>query len=127
MLYFQYRTDNPPRIDFSIAGGSPFDCQSFGATARYASIRTDNMDKHLTPEERLDRAVSWLRDVLRGCTDIKKQLRTITTVCAKWKVDRVAVRESLKDIIREPRTEEERLFSEDLWLREKVIVPRRSR
>lgn len=80
------------------------------------------MNGYLNHNERLDRAVSWLRDVLRGCTDIKKQLRTITTVCARWKVDRVAVRESLKDIIREPRTEEERLFSEDLWLREKVHV-----
>ena len=85
------------------------------------------MDKHLTPEERLDRAVSWLHDVLRGCTDIKKQLRTITTVCAKWKVDRVKARESLADVLREPSTEEERLYASDLWLREKVIVPRRSR
>lgn len=85
------------------------------------------MDKHLTPEERLDRAVSWLRDVLRGCTDIKKQLRTITTVCAKWKVDRVKARDALADVLREPTTEEERLYASDLWLREKVIVPRRSR
>ena len=80
------------------------------------------MDKHLTPEERLERAVSWLRDVLRGCTDIKKQLRTITTVCAKWKVDRVKAREALADVLREPSTEEERLYASDLWLREKVHV-----
>lgn len=79
-------------------------------------------NKHLSPEERLDRAVSWLRTIIRGCTDIKKQLRSITTVCTKWKVDRVKARDALKDIIREPRTEEERLFSEDLWLREKVRV-----
>lgn len=85
------------------------------------------MTRHLTPEERLERAVSWLRDVLRGCTDIKKQLRTITTVCAKWKVDRVKAREALADVLREPSTEEEQLYASDLWLREKVIVPRRSR
>ena len=85
------------------------------------------MDKHLTPEERLDRAVSWLHDVLRGCTDIVKQLRTITTVCAKWKVDRVKAREALTDVLREPVTAEERLYASDLWLREKVFVPKRNR
>lgn len=86
------------------------------------------MTKHLTPEERLERAVSWLHDTLRGCTDLVKQLRSITTVCAKWKVDRVYVaREALKDILCEPKTEEERLYASDLWLREKVWIPRRGR
>ena len=85
------------------------------------------MDKHLTPDERLQKAVSWLQDTLRGCTDLVKQLRTITTVCAKWKVDRVMAREALKDILYEPKTEEERLYASDLWLREKVFVPRRGR
>lgn len=80
------------------------------------------MSGKLTPEERLERAVSWLRDVLRGCTDIKKQLRTITTVCARWRVDRVKAREALADVLREPATEEERLYASDLWLREKVHV-----
>lgn len=85
------------------------------------------MDKYLTHDERLDRTVSWLRTVIRGCTDIKKQLRSITTVCAKWKVDRVMAREALKDILYEPKTEEERLYATDLWFREKVFVPRRGR
>lgn len=85
------------------------------------------MTKHLSPEERLDRAVSWLRTIIRGCTDIKKQLRSITTVCAKWKVDRVKARDALKDILYEPRTEEERLYASDLWLREKVFVPKKPR
>lgn len=85
------------------------------------------MNKHLSPEERLDRAVSWLHDVLRGCTDLTKQLRTIATVCAKWKVDKAEAREALKDVLYEPRTEEELLYSTDLWFREKVCVPRRGR
>lgn len=83
------------------------------------------MDKYLTHDERLDRAVSWLRTVIRGCTDVKKQLRSITTVCAKWKVDRVMAREALKDILYEPKTEEERLYASDLWFREKVWVPKK--
>lgn len=85
------------------------------------------MDNYLTHDERLQKAVSWLHDTLRGCTDLVKQLRTITTVCAKWKVDRVMAREELKDILYEPKTEEERLYASDLWLREKVFVPRRGR
>lgn len=85
------------------------------------------MDNYLTHDERLQKAVSWLQDTLRGCTDLVKQLRTITTVCAKWKVDRVMAREALKDILYEPKTEEERLYASDLWLREKVFVPRRGR
>ena len=85
------------------------------------------MTKYLTPEERLEKAVSWLRDTLRGCTDLVKQLRTITTVCAKWKVDKVKARDALKDALREPATEEERLYATDLWFREKVFVPRRAR
>ena len=92
-------------------------------------IRTTTMEKthnkRLSPEERLDKAVSWLRTIIRGCTDIKKQLRSITTVCAKWDADRVKARDALKDILYEPRTEEELLYASDLWLREKVIVPRK--
>ena len=85
------------------------------------------MTKYLTPEERLEKAVSWLRDTLRGCTDLVKQLRSITTVCAKWKVDRVKARDALKDVLREPATEEERLYATDLWMREKVFLPRGGR
>lgn len=80
------------------------------------------MTKHLSPEERLDRAVSWLRTIIRGCTDIKKQLRSITTVSAKWRVNKVKVREALKDILCEPKDDGERLYASDLWLRENVYV-----
>ena len=83
------------------------------------------MDKYLPNDERLDRAVSWLRTIIRGCTDVKKQLRSISTVCAKWKVDKVKAREALKDILYEPKTEEERLYASDLWFREKVWVPKK--
>lgn len=83
------------------------------------------MANTLTEQDRLERAVSWLHNVLRGCTDLTKQLRTITTVCAKWRVDRVKAREALSDILREPKDDEERLYASELWLREKVIVPRK--
>ena len=85
------------------------------------------MDKYLTHDERMDRVVSWLREAIKGCSDITKQLRSITTVCAKWRVNRVKARDALKDVLREPKTEEERLYASDLWFREKVFVPRRGR
>lgn len=85
------------------------------------------MTKYLTPEERLEKAVSWLRDTLRGCTDLVKQLRTITTVCAKWKVDKVKAREAVKDLLHEPKTADEQRFADDLWYRQRFCYPKRKK
>ena len=87
--------------------------------------RTAKMDKYLPHNERLEKVVEWLRGILRNHDGIWTQLLAIDTACAKWRVDKVKAREALKDILYEPKTEEERLYASDLWFREKVWVPKK--
>ena len=113
--------------DFYARLFSPYDVVVRRSEQPCVFLRTTTMDNYPTQEERIDKVVSWLREALKGCSDITKQLHSVATVCAKWRVNKVKVREALTDVLCEPATEEERLYASDLWFREKVWVPRNYR